>query len=90
MAEWRMSAPLPEGQYLLHVSPKDDRPLQPRPLTRGWCLAVDFQDRLEASPLIPAGWSPALRFHPTGTSPAATADLGPGGPSLHARQRRTE
>jgi hypothetical protein len=35
MAEWRMSAPLPEEQYLLHASPKDGSPLQPGHLDRG-------------------------------------------------------
>jgi hypothetical protein len=36
-------------------------------LTRGSCLAVDRQDRLKASPLIPAVGSAALRFPSDGT-----------------------
>jgi hypothetical protein len=37
------------------------RPLQPGHRDRGWCLAVDRQDRLEPSPLIPAVGSGAGR-----------------------------
>jgi hypothetical protein len=49
-------------------------------LTRGSCLAVDRQDRLEASPLIPAGWSPALGFPSDRTVARGHCRSGPGGP----------
>jgi hypothetical protein len=60
MAEWRMSAPLPEEQDLLHASPRTAPPCSLATLTRGSCLAVDRQDHLKAAPLSTAMWSASL------------------------------